>query len=113
MAPLNGPQIHKNGGFHNHVACRQSQIWSASRGGCRIGVEYGPTQADNPVFTSPYLPEVLCQMTKLETSLYHSRELFGIQEVCKRGAAALYPFRYLGQRHLFLCVKGSVDKRCK
>jgi 2-polyprenyl-3-methyl-5-hydroxy-6-metoxy-1,4-benzoquinol methylase len=60
---------------------------------------------DHALLISPYIPHALPSLKKIEMKIYGSKLFARIQRLFEGKVADLWPFKYTGQCHLFLCTK--------
>lgn len=63
---------------------------------------------ERPVFISPYIPQVIKPLKRLEKFLYSKDLIFKLQNFVENYLSLIYPFKFLGQLHLFICKKRSL-----
>jgi len=63
---------------------------------------------EHPVFISPYIPQVIKPLKWLEKFLYSKDLIFRLQNFVENYLSLVYPFKFLGQLHLFICEKRSL-----
>lgn len=60
---------------------------------------------NKPIFISPYIPQTFSYLKKIEDLIYNHKKIFNLQYKIEKQLQKIYPFKYLGQLHLFVLEK--------